>query len=140
MGWLSKIFQWLYYTIKGIIIQLRLVWRLTWDRRVSIFIKPLVLGPILYALFSSRGLIPNALGWGIIGRLDDLLVFYLLFRLFILLSPAAVVAEHLREMSSPPQRYEQKGDYRKEDVIEGSYRKPDQESGPPDQPGKPKDT
>lgn len=138
MGWLSKIFQWLYNTIKGIIIRLRLVWRLTWDRRVSIFLKPLALGPVLYLIW-RRDLIPDTVGDGL-GFLDDLLAFYLLFRLFILLSPAAVVAEHLREMASPPQRYEQKGDYRKEDVIEGSYRKPDQESGPPDQPGKPKDT
>ena len=69
---------------------LRLVWRLTFDKRVSIFLRALVPLAILYAL-SPRSLIPNFVP--IIGRLDDLLFLGLATLLLTKLAPRHVVDE-----------------------------------------------
>lgn len=67
---------------------LRLVWRLTFDKRVSIFLRMLLPLAILYVL-SPYDLIKDSLP--IIGRFDDLLVLGLAALLLTKLAPKHVV-------------------------------------------------
>ena len=69
-----------------------LVWRLTFDRRVSIFLRALVPLALLYIL-SPKDLIPDATP--VLGRLDDLIILGLALLLLLKLAPPAVVDEHL---------------------------------------------
>ena len=74
---------------------LRLVWRLTWDKRVSIFLKIAFLGlPLLYlAVPDPFDVAP------IVGQLDDLAFIILGVLIFTSLCPASMVAEHKDEIA-----------------------------------------
>jgi uncharacterized membrane protein YkvA (DUF1232 family) len=69
----------------------RLVWRLTWDKRVPIVLRALVPLAILYFL-SPLDLIRDRIP--ILGRFDDLIVLGLALLLLVKLSPQSVLDEH----------------------------------------------
>ena len=70
-----------------------LVWRLTFDKRVSIFLRVLVPLAILYIL-SPIDLIRDRLPYGV-GRFDDLIIMGLALLFLTKLVPPEVVAEHM---------------------------------------------
>ena len=74
-----------------VIRNLRLVWRLTWDKRVPITLRARVPLAILYAL-SPFDLIRDRIP--IIGRFDDLIIMGLAVLLLLKLSPQRVLDEH----------------------------------------------
>ena len=97
-----------------------LVWRMTFDRRVSLILRSLVPMSILYFLspwdlFSDR--------FGPISKIDDLLVFALALLLLIKLSPRHVVNEHLG--ITPLEDRPQERDPDK--VVDGASRPVDEE-------------
>ncbi len=72
----------------------RLVWRLTWDKRVPIFLRALVPLAIVYVL-SPLDLLPDRRAPFGLARIDDLIVLGLAVLLLTKLSPQRVVDEHL---------------------------------------------
>ena len=70
----------------------RLVWRLTFDKRVSIFLRVLVPLAVLY-IISPFDLIRDRVP--IIGRFDDLIVFGLALLFLTKLAPKRIVDEHM---------------------------------------------
>ena len=69
-----------------------LVWRLIFDKRVSIFIRALVPLAILY-IISPFDLIKDRIP--VLGRFDDLIVIGLALLFLIKLAPKSVVDEHM---------------------------------------------
>lgn len=101
--------------LPGIIRFVRLVWRLTFDKRVPLALRVLVPLAILYVL-SPVDFIRDRLG--VIGRFDDLLVLVLAVLLLTKLAPRHVVDEHLgrpRASNRPEDRDSSK-------VVDGSAR------------------
>lgn len=94
----------------------RLVWRLTFDKRVSIFLRALVPLAILYIL-SPIDLIRDRLPYGV-GRFDDLIIFGLALLLLTKLAPPAIVDEHMGRVP-PSDRPEDKDP---DKVVEGTSR------------------
>ena len=92
-----------------------LVWRLTFDRRVSIFLRALLPLALLYFL-SPVDLIRDAIP--ILGRMDDLIILGLALLLLLKLSPQAVVDEHLGR-ARPAERPEDKDPSK---VVDGKAR------------------
>ncbi len=72
---------------------LRLIWKLTFDRRVNLILRALMPLALVYVI-SPIDLARDRLPFGI-GRIDDLLVFGVAALLLIKLSPKHVVDEHL---------------------------------------------
>lgn len=70
---------------------LRLVWRLTFDKRVPLVLRALVPLAVLYALLPLDPLDK----FGLLGRFDDLIVLGLAVLLLTKLAPKHVVNEHL---------------------------------------------
>lgn len=70
----------------------RLVWKLTWDKRVHIVLRGLLPLAILYAL-SPVDLIRDRVP--VIGRFDDVIVLGLALLLLLKLSPQHVIDEHM---------------------------------------------
>ena len=70
----------------------RLVWKLTWDKRVPIVLRALVPLAVLYFL-SPLDLIPDFARPGL-GRADDLIIMGLAILLLTKLSPEHVIAEY----------------------------------------------
>ena len=99
---------------------IRLVWRLTFDKRVSIFLRLLLPAAILYMML-PRNIIPN--GVPILGRFDDLIFFALALLLLIKLSPSDVVEEHKGNVR-PSDRPEDKNP---DKVVDGESRLIDDE-------------
>ena len=98
----------------------RLVWRLTFDIRVSIFLRALVPLALLYVIFPYdilRDRIP------ILGRFDDLIILGLALLFLTKLAPANVVDEHMDRVpeSNRPE------DKDPEKVVDGSSRLIDDE-------------
>ena len=77
--------------LPGAIRFLRLIWKLTWDKRVPIVLRALVPLAIIYVL-SPVDLIRDRVP--VIGRFDDLIVLGLAVLLLIKLSPQHLVDEH----------------------------------------------
>ena len=75
-----------------ILLYLMLIWRLTFDRRVSIFLRALVPLALLYVLWPFDLIKDNL---PIIGRMDDLIILGLAVLLLVKLAPKYVVDEHL---------------------------------------------
>ena len=96
-----------------IIRYVRLIWRLTWDKRVHIVLRALVPLAILYVL-SPYDLIRDRVP--LIGRFDDLIVLGLALLLLIKLSPQHLVDEHMGK-SPPSDRPEDKDPSK---VVDGS--------------------
>ncbi|MCJ7706167.1 MAG: hypothetical protein MUO38_00980 [Anaerolineales bacterium] len=82
---------------RDLALRLRLILRLMGDRRVSPFVKLLPIGSVVYLFLPD--LVP--------GPIDDAAMIWLLAYLFVELSPAEVVAEHMRDLTS---------------VVEGEWR------------------
>jgi len=78
--------------LQNLTFQLKLIWRLMNDSRVSFLLKLLPVGALIY-LVSPIDLIPGAVLPGI-GALDDAAVIWLGFTLFVSLCPEQVVKEH----------------------------------------------
>ena len=70
----------------------RICWGLMLDRRVPFRLKLIPLGALVYLLL-PYDLIPDFLV-PVIGEIDDLLVLFLAFRLFLGLVPAEILSEH----------------------------------------------
>jgi len=76
---------------QAIVSQVLLTWKLMFDKRVPVWMKAVVIGPILYAI-SPIDIIPDfILG---LGQLDDLGLILAGMRLFEELVPEYIVAEH----------------------------------------------
>ena len=71
----------------------RLVWRLTFDNRVSIFLRILVPLCLIYVI-SPIDLIKDRLPFGI-GRFDDLIILGLALLFLTKLAPQNIVDEHM---------------------------------------------
>ncbi len=93
----------------------RIAWALLRDHRVPMWTKVLLPAAWLLYFFFPLDLLPDLIPF--LGEVDDLMLFLLLVRLFIALSPAEVVNEIRQRMERPQQR----------DVIEGVYRIIDEE-------------
>jgi uncharacterized membrane protein YkvA (DUF1232 family) len=74
------------------LIEVRLCWRLLWERRVAFHLKLIPVLAIVY-FFSPYDLLPDFIIPGI-GQLDDFLVIFLACRLFLRLVPVEIVREH----------------------------------------------
>ena len=98
----------------------RLVWRLTFDKRVSIFLRALVPLAILYIL-SPIDLIPDRVP--IIGRFDDLIILGLAVLFLTKLAPSHIVDEYM-DRTPPSERPEDKDPSK---VVDGSSRLIDDE-------------
>ncbi|MFN8532280.1 MAG: DUF1232 domain-containing protein [Dehalococcoidia bacterium] len=84
--------------------QVRLAWRLFWDRRVPVTAK-LVVPTALAALISPIDLVPDFfIGLFGLGVLDDIAVIAVALRLLVALAPEDVVAEHLARLRGQTDR------------------------------------
>ena len=92
---------------------LRLVWRLTFDKRVALPLRALVPPAVLYAL-SPFDLLPD--NFGLLGRFDDLIVLGLAVLLLTKLAPRPVVNEHL----GIPQNLDRPQEKDPSKVVDGS--------------------
>ena len=98
----------------------RLVWRLTFDKRVSIFLRALVPLAVLYAI-SPYDLLSDRIQ--IIGRFDDLIIMGLALLFLTKLAPPEVVDEYMGRIE-PSDRPEDKDP---DKVVDGSSRLIDDE-------------
>jgi uncharacterized membrane protein YkvA (DUF1232 family) len=98
----------------------RLVWRLTFDKRVSIFLRVLVPIAIVYAI-SPIDLLRDRIP--VLGRFDDLIVMGLALLFLTKLAPPEIVDEHLDRV--PPSNRPEDKDPDK--VVDGSSRLIDDE-------------
>ena len=98
----------------------RLVWRLTFDKRVSIFLRALVPLALLYVI-SPYDILKDRIP--IIGRFDDLIILGLALLFLTKLAPPNVVDEHMDRVpeSNRPE------DKDPEKVVDGSSRLIDDE-------------
>jgi|TARA_B100001105_G_scaffold164515_1_gene132287 uncharacterized membrane protein YkvA (DUF1232 family) len=98
----------------------RLVWRLTFDKRVSIFLRALVPLALLYVI-SPYDILKDRIP--ILGRFDDLIVLGLALLFLTKLAPPNVVDEHMDRVpeSNRPE------DKDPEKVVDGSSRLIDDE-------------
>ena len=98
----------------------RLVWRLTFDKRVSIFLRALLPLAIIY-IISPYDLLKDSIP--IIGRFDDLIVLGLALLLLTKLASPEIVDEHMGR-TPPSNRPEDKDPA---SVVDGSSRLIDDE-------------
>ena len=98
----------------------RLAWRLTFDKRVSIFLRALVPIALLYVI-SPYDILKDRIP--IIGRFDDLIILGLALLFLTKLAPPNVVDEHMDRVpeSNRPE------DKDPEKVVDGSSRLIDDE-------------
>ena len=101
---------------------LLLLWRLTCDKRVNLFVRALVPLALIYFIWPWRpDLIPD-FGAGPFGRIDDIIILGVAVFLLVKLSPRYVVAEHLGR-TPPPDNLEDKDNSQ---VVDGKARFPDE--------------
>jgi uncharacterized membrane protein YkvA (DUF1232 family) len=81
----------------NLVNQVRLVWRLFNDRRVSGWIKLIPVAGLAY-LLSPIDLLPDLLIPGL-GELDDLTVILVSLKMFVDLAPPEIVREHLDKLA-----------------------------------------
>ncbi len=98
----------------------RLIWRLTFDKRVNLVVRALVPLALLYAL-SPLDLLKDTIP--ILGRFDDLIVLGLALFLLVKMSPPDVVDQHLGRI---PNRNRPE-DNDPNNVVDGSSRVVDEE-------------
>ena len=98
----------------------RLVWRLTFDKRVSIFLRALVPLALIY-IISPYDILRDRIP--VLGRFDDLIILSLSLLFLTKLAPAEVVDEHLDRIpeSNRPE------DKDPDKVVDGSSRLIDDE-------------
>lgn len=104
--------------LRDIVRQLRLTWRLFWDRRVPLWAKivpPAVLAYVLSPIDILSDFPPVGLN-----QLDDVAVVLLGVRLFIELAPPDVVREHLEALGARVEEW-RVVDQEEDSVVEGRY-------------------
>ena len=104
----------------GLVKQSRLAWRLLRDSRVPSWVKMIPFAGLLYFL-SPIDLIPDMAIPGL-GEIDDLVVHLLALKMFVDLSPASIVREHLEDLFGKPRTARQPAEPATPTTIEGSYR------------------
>ena len=100
-----------------IIRLLRLIWRLTFDKRVPIFLRALVPLAIVYVI-SPLDLLPDMRAPFGIARIDDLIVLGIAVLLLTKLAPQHVIDEHMGR----PQVSDRPEDKDADKVVDGSSR------------------
>jgi len=81
--------------VRNTINQLKLIFRLMGDSRVSIFAKLIPVGALVYLISPI-----DAISIPVIGALDDAALLWLGSYVFTELCPPAVVAEHMKELAN----------------------------------------
>lgn len=76
--------------------QVRLGWRLLRDGRVSWWVKALLVAAVVYIVLPFD-ILPDAMP--VLGQVDDLLVLWLAWKVFLALCPASVVREHASQLA-----------------------------------------
>ena len=99
----------------------RLVWRLTFDKRVSKYLRVLVPLAIIYVIIPRPNLIPDNVP--IMGRFDDLIIMGLALLFLTKLAPPEIVDEHMGRIP-PSDRPEDKDPSK---VVDGTSRPVDDE-------------
>ncbi len=98
----------------------RLVWRLTFDKRVSIFLRALVPLALIY-IISPYDILSDRVP--VLGRFDDLIILGLALLFLTKLAPPNIVDEHLDRVTES----ERPEDKDPEKVVDGSSRLIDDE-------------
>jgi len=98
--------------------QVRLAWRLLWDKRVPSWTKLIPPAALAYVIFPADIIPDFALG---LGQLDDIAVLLLGTKLFIELAPPDVVREHLRALGARVKEWRVEDEGESPVVIEGEY-------------------
>ena len=104
----------------GLVKQSRLAWRLLRDGRVPGWVKMIPFAGLLYFL-SPIDLIPDMAIPGL-GEIDDVVVLVLALKMFVDLSPALIVREHLEDLFGMSRNAGQPAEPATPTTIEGSYR------------------
>lgn len=102
-----------YQVLRSLWQEVRLAWALFNDPRVPTWAKVLVPSLWLGYLLFPLDIVPDVLPF--LGEVDDLMLFLLLVRLFINLSPPDVVREVEARMRGKAKKPDP-------DIIEGTYR------------------
>jgi len=98
----------------------RLVWRLTFDKRVSIFLRALVPLAVIY-IISPYDILRDRIP--ILGRFDDLIILGLALLLLTKMAPPNIVDEHMDRVTES----DRPEDKDPEKVVDGSSRLIDDE-------------
>ena len=106
---------------------LRLVIKLTMDRRVPLGLKFLIPLAVVYIIMPVD-LVPD-FAPAALGRIDDVVVALLALAMFLALAPKDVAMEHIRGRSQRGGAGDDVG-RSKDKVIEGSYRYDDEDTKP----------
>ena len=104
----------------GLVKQGRLAWRLFRDGRVPGWVKMVPFAALIYFL-SPIDLIPDLALPGL-GEIDDIFVILLALKMFVDLSPASVVREHLDDLFGMRRNAHQPSEPSTPTTIDGSYR------------------
>jgi uncharacterized membrane protein YkvA (DUF1232 family) len=104
----------------GLVKQVRLAWRLLRDDRVPGWVKMIPFAGFLY-LLSPIDLIPDMMLPGL-GEIDDVVVLLLALKIFVDLSPASIVREHLEDLFGAPKSARRAAEPTTAPTIDGSYR------------------
>ena len=104
----------------GLLKQGRLAWRLLRDGRVPGWVKMVPFAALLYFL-SPIDLIPDMAPPGL-GEIDDLVILLLALKMFVDLSPAPIVREHLEDLFGMQRNAPQPADPSTPTTIDGNYR------------------
>ena len=104
----------------GLVKQGRLAWRLLRDGRVPGWVKMVPFAALLYFL-SPIDLIPDLALPGL-GEIDDVVILLLALKMFVDLSPASIVREHLEDLFGMPRSARQPAEPSTPATIDGSYR------------------
>jgi uncharacterized membrane protein YkvA (DUF1232 family) len=104
----------------GLVKQSRLAWRLLRDGRVPGWVKMIPFAGLLYFL-SPIDLIPDMAIPGL-GEIDDVVVLVLALKMFVDLSPASIVREHIEDLFGMSRNARQPTEPSTPATIEGSYR------------------
>jgi len=110
----------------GLLKQVRLVWRLLRDNRISGWLKLIPLVGFIY-LLSPIDLIPDLMLPGL-GELDDLAIILLSLKAFVDMSPQAIVREHMDKLMGRRSKPAVPEDLSTEPFIEVPYRVIDEDS------------
>lgn len=81
--------------VRNVLNQLKLIFRLMGDGRVSIFAKLIPVGALIYLISPV-----DAISIPFIGAVDDAALLWLGSYVFTELCPPAVVAEHMKELAA----------------------------------------
>ena len=104
----------------GVIKQVRLAWRLLHDSRVPGWVKMIPFASLVYFLMPID-LLPELVLPGL-GELDDIAILLLALKMFVELSPAPVVREHLENLFGMQKHARSANETATSPTIDGDYR------------------